>query len=156
MAALNQIQGGMYGTSLKPRLLRYLIKHKLPDEKHPFRDTSELVQLSDTVRTHKLLSETSSQPIDQKVMEEWKSAVDSWISLLVQLVSVDLVIFLVFRCVVFVSENVNIGLESREFYGSAPRNFVFRNLLCEFCCFDGSSVCFGNVNIGLKCQNFFC
>lgn len=92
MAALNQIQGGMYGTSLKPRLLRYLIKHKLPDEKHPFRDTSELVQLSDTVRTHRLLSETSSQPIDQKVMEEWKSAVDSWISLLVQLVSVDLVI----------------------------------------------------------------
>ncbi|KAL8090247.1 uncharacterized protein LOC141697677 [Apium graveolens] len=90
MAALNQIQGGMYGISLKPRLLRYLIKHKLPDEKHPFRDTSELVHLSDTVRTHRLLSETSSQPIDQNVMEEWKSAVDSWINLLVQLVSVDL------------------------------------------------------------------
>lgn len=92
MAALNQIEGGMYGASLKPRLLRYLIKHKLPDERNPFRDTSELVQLSATVRTHRLLSESSAQVIDQKIMEEWKSAVDSWINRLVQLVSNDLVI----------------------------------------------------------------
>lgn len=90
MAAFNQIEGGMYGISLKPRLLRYLIKNKLPDEKHAFGDTSELLHLASTVRTHRLLSESSSQLIDQKLMEDWKSAVDSWINRLLQLVSIDM------------------------------------------------------------------
>ncbi|KAL1827943.1 hypothetical protein ACET3Z_006355 [Daucus carota] len=84
------IDGGMYGTSLKPRLLRHLIKNKLPDEKNPFRDTSELSHISSTVRTHRLLSEASSEPIDQKLMEEWKSAVDSWINRLIQLVAMNM------------------------------------------------------------------
>lgn len=87
MAAFDHIEGGMYGISLKPRLLRSLIKEKLPDEKYPFRDSSELLHVASTVRSHRLLSESASQSADQKLMENWKSVVDSWVNRLLILVS---------------------------------------------------------------------
>lgn len=96
MAAFDHIEGGMYGISLKPRLLRSLIKEKLPDEKHPFRDSSELLHVASTVRIHRLLSESASKSIDKKLMENWQSAVDSWVNRLLILVSSNMVNFSLF------------------------------------------------------------
>ncbi|KAL7108030.1 hypothetical protein ACP275_06G090100 [Erythranthe tilingii] len=78
---------GMYGVALKPKLLRSLLREYVPDEKHPFSNPSELSYIVSTVKTHKLLSEWSPQPMEQESVEAWKSTVDSWVKRLLTLTS---------------------------------------------------------------------
>ncbi|KAL3520882.1 hypothetical protein ACH5RR_019031 [Cinchona calisaya] len=78
MAASNQIQG-MYDVALKPQLLRSLLKEYVPDEKHPFRNPSDLSHVVSAVKTHRLLSECAPHSTNQKLIESWKSAVDAWV-----------------------------------------------------------------------------
>ncbi|KAK6156280.1 hypothetical protein DH2020_010528 [Rehmannia glutinosa] len=81
---------GMYDVALKPKLLRSLLREYVPDERHPFSNPSELSYVVSTVKTHNLLSEWASQPVEQNVMDAWKSAVDSWVHRLLTLASSNL------------------------------------------------------------------
>lgn len=87
MAAFEHIEN-MHDISLKPRLLRSLIKHHIPDadEKHPFRNPLDLSHVVSTLKTHTLLSESPTQPTDNKQIQNWKSAIDSWLKRLLLLV----------------------------------------------------------------------
>ncbi|KAK2999853.1 hypothetical protein RJ639_024155, partial [Escallonia herrerae] len=87
MAAVDHVQN-MNDVALKPRLLRSLTKHHLPDEKHPLKNPLHLSRVISTVKTHRLLSENpASQSADQKHIDRWKSAVDAWVNRLLVLVS---------------------------------------------------------------------
>ncbi|KAG2672396.1 hypothetical protein I3760_13G038900 [Carya illinoinensis] len=87
MAAFNHVKN-MYDVSLKPRLLRTLIKEDLPDETHPFRNPAGLSTVVSMIKTHGLLSESSfGESTNRKQIENWKSAVDSWVERLDLLVS---------------------------------------------------------------------
>ncbi|KAK6135923.1 hypothetical protein DH2020_030341 [Rehmannia glutinosa] len=83
---------GMYDVALKPKLLRSLLREYVPDERHPFSNPSELSYVVSTVKTHNLLSEWASQPVEQNVVDAWKSAVDSWVHRLLTLASSNLVL----------------------------------------------------------------
>lgn len=83
---------GMYDVALKPKLLRSLLREYVPDEKHPFSNHSELSYVVSTIKTHKLLCEWTSQPVEQDLVDAWKSAVDSWVNRLLTLASSNLVI----------------------------------------------------------------
>ncbi|KAL0303574.1 UNVERIFIED_CONTAM: hypothetical protein Sradi_6225500 [Sesamum radiatum] len=78
---------GMYDVALKPKLLRSLLREYVPDEKHPFSNPSELLYVVSTVKTQKLLSEWAPLPLDQDLVDAWKSAVDSWVHRLLTLAS---------------------------------------------------------------------
>ncbi|KAK4431127.1 hypothetical protein Salat_0874800 [Sesamum alatum] len=78
---------GMYDVALKPKLLRSLLREYVPDEKHPFSNPSELLYVVSTVKTHKLLSEWAPLPLEQDLVDAWKSAVDSWVHRLLTLAS---------------------------------------------------------------------
>ncbi|GFQ03160.1 hypothetical protein PHJA_002459800 [Phtheirospermum japonicum] len=81
---------GMYNVALKPKLLRSLLREYVPDERHPFSNPSELSYVVSTVKNHKLLSEWAPQPVEQDLVEAWKSAVDSWVNRLLTLASSNL------------------------------------------------------------------
>ncbi|KAL0322146.1 UNVERIFIED_CONTAM: hypothetical protein Scaly_2511000 [Sesamum calycinum] len=81
---------GMYDVALKPKLLRSLLREYVPDEKHPFSNPSELLYVVSTVKTQKLLSEWAPQPLEQDLVDAWKSAVDSWVHRLLTLASSNL------------------------------------------------------------------
>lgn len=86
MAAFDHVQN-MYDVALKPRLLRSLIKEHIPDEKQQLRNPLELSHVVSAIKTHELLSERVVQSADNKKMiEKWKSAVDSWVDRLLMLV----------------------------------------------------------------------
>ncbi|KAL0401543.1 UNVERIFIED_CONTAM: hypothetical protein Slati_4184200 [Sesamum latifolium] len=78
---------GMYDVALKPKLLRSLLREYVPDEKHPFSNPSELLYVVSTVKTQKLLSEWAPLPLEQDLVDAWKSAVDSWVHRLLTLAS---------------------------------------------------------------------
>ncbi|KAL2227672.1 UNVERIFIED_CONTAM: hypothetical protein Sindi_2125900 [Sesamum indicum] len=82
---------GMYDVALKPKLLRSLLREYVPDEKHPFSNPSELLYVVSTVKTQKLLSEWAPLPLEQDLVDAWKSAVDSWVHRLLTLASSSLV-----------------------------------------------------------------
>ncbi|GMY23428.1 proline-, glutamic acid- and leucine-rich protein 1 isoform X1 [Fagus crenata] len=86
MAAFNHFKN-MYDVAMKPRLLRTLIKERVPDETHPFENPAELSTVVSMIKTHGLLSESFGESTDQKLIENWKSAVDSWFERLLLLVS---------------------------------------------------------------------
>ena len=81
----------MYDVALKPRLLRTLMKEHLPDEKLPFSNPSEISWAVSMVKTHGLLSECFTESMDQSQIENWKSAVDSWVDRILTLVSNNMV-----------------------------------------------------------------
>ncbi|KAI3458851.1 hypothetical protein Pfo_015514 [Paulownia fortunei] len=81
---------GMYDVALKPKLLRSLLREYVPDERHPFSNPSELSYVVSTVKTHKLLTEWTPQPVEQDLVDAWKSAVDSWVHRLLTLASSNL------------------------------------------------------------------
>ncbi|CAI9773967.1 unnamed protein product [Fraxinus pennsylvanica] len=60
-------------------LLRSLLKEYVPDEKHPFRSPSKLSSVVSSIKTHKLLSEWAPESTNKNVIDELKSAVDSWV-----------------------------------------------------------------------------
>lgn len=82
---------GMNDVALKPKLLRSLLREYVPDEKHPFSNPSELSYVVSTIKTHKLLSEWTTQSGQEDVVEAWKLAVDSWVNRLLTLASSTLV-----------------------------------------------------------------
>ncbi|KAK4593338.1 hypothetical protein RGQ29_017452 [Quercus rubra] len=86
MAAFNYFKN-MYDVDMKPRLLRTLIKERVPDDKHPFENPAELSTVVSLIKTHGLLSESFSKSTDQKLLDNWKSAVDSWVERVLLLVS---------------------------------------------------------------------
>ncbi|XP_030966472.1 uncharacterized protein LOC115987139 [Quercus lobata] len=86
MAAFNYFKN-MYDVDMKPRLLRTLIKERVPDDKHPFENPAELSTVVSLIKTHGLLSESFSKSTDQKLVDNWKSAVDSWVERVLLLVS---------------------------------------------------------------------
>lgn len=86
----------MYDIKLKPRLLRTLIKEHVPDEKHPFRNPSELSKVVSMIKAHKLLGESSTEATDKKQVEIWTSTVDAWVERLFSLVSSSMVSLLIF------------------------------------------------------------
>ncbi|XWS56869.1 hypothetical protein CRYUN_Cryun09bG0122400 [Craigia yunnanensis] len=95
MASFDQSEN-MYDVGLKPRMLRRLIRQYLPDEKHPLSlndSCFELPMLVSFIQTHRLLSESDSQTMDQKLFNSWKSAVDDWVNHLELLLSSDMVYF---------------------------------------------------------------
>ncbi|KAJ9540229.1 hypothetical protein OSB04_026735 [Centaurea solstitialis] len=88
MAAFDHIQS-MNDVALKARLLRSLIKERIPDEKQQLRNPLELSHVVSAIKTHQLISERLLQSDDdnKKLIEKWKSAVDSWIERLLLLAS---------------------------------------------------------------------
>lgn len=90
MAASDTIEN-MYDLALKPRLLRSLLKEYVPDLKHQFRNPSVLSYVVSAVKTHQLLSESAPPESDEKLIENWTVAVDSWINRVVALASSDTV-----------------------------------------------------------------
>ncbi|KAG8380636.1 hypothetical protein BUALT_Bualt06G0036400 [Buddleja alternifolia] len=76
--------------ALKSKLLRSLLRDYVPDHKHAFTNPSELSYVVSTVKTHKLLSEWAPQPLQQDLIDAWKSAVDSWVHRLLTLASSNL------------------------------------------------------------------
>ena len=91
MAAFNYFKN-MYDVDMKPRLLRTLIKERVPDDKHPFENPAELSTVVSLIKTHGLLSESFSKSTDQKLVDNWKSAVDSWVERVLLLVSSNMVL----------------------------------------------------------------
>ncbi|XP_062091771.1 uncharacterized protein LOC133797759 isoform X2 [Humulus lupulus] len=89
MAAFDLVNN-MNDVALRPRLLRTLIRDHIPDDKHPFGSPSQLSKVTSMVKTHNLLSESFGELEDQKLMGNWKSAVDSWVDRLLLLVSNDM------------------------------------------------------------------
>lgn len=89
MAAFNLV-ANMYDPALKPRLLHKLLREHVPDDKRTFHDHSELSNAVSMIKIHDLLSESSSSK-DQKLIDSWKSAVDSWVDRLFLLLSDDMV-----------------------------------------------------------------
>ncbi|KAK1260845.1 hypothetical protein QJS04_geneDACA013378 [Acorus gramineus] len=75
---------------LKPRLLRSIVRDRLPEENRPFPAPSELSHIVSSIKNHGLLSESVHGPVDPKTMEGWKSAMDEWVDRLVSLVSGDM------------------------------------------------------------------
>lgn len=90
MAAFDHIKD-MYDVALRPRLLRTLIRENVPDEKHPFGSPSKLSKVASMIKTHSLLAESYREPIDQKQIDNWRAAIDSWVDRLLQLLSSDMV-----------------------------------------------------------------
>ncbi|KAH0713509.1 hypothetical protein KY289_009468 [Solanum tuberosum] len=88
MAASDTIEN-MYDVALKPRLLRSLLKEYVPDLKHQFRNPSVLSYVVSAIKTHQLLSESAPPESDEKLIENWTAAVDSWINRVVGLASSD-------------------------------------------------------------------
>nr|XP_016498511.1 PREDICTED: proline-, glutamic acid- and leucine-rich protein 1-like isoform X1 [Nicotiana tabacum] len=88
MAASDTIEN-MYDVALKPRLLRSFLKEYVPDLKHPFRNPSVLSYVVSTIKIQRLLSELAPPESDQKLIENWTSAVDSWINRVLALASSD-------------------------------------------------------------------
>jgi hypothetical protein len=92
MAAFNHFKN-MYDVTLKPRLLRTLIKEHVPDDTHPFPDPAGLSTVVSGIKTHGLLAECSfGESTDQKKIQNWKSAVDSWVERLLLLISHNMVL----------------------------------------------------------------
>lgn len=88
MAAFNLV-ANIYDPALKPRLLHKLLREHVPDDKHGFNDHLELSKVVSVIKIHNLLSESSSS-MDQKLIDSWKSAVDSWVNRLFFLLSNDM------------------------------------------------------------------
>ncbi|PIA27884.1 hypothetical protein AQUCO_07400011v1 [Aquilegia coerulea] len=85
---VTELYQNMYDVRLKPRLLRSLTKNHLPDENHPFPSPSELTNVVKAIKTHGLLSEcVYGDSVDQKLIDKWKSAVDTWVEQLLLLIS---------------------------------------------------------------------
>lgn len=80
-----------YDVAMKPKLLRSLLREYVPDEKHPFTNPSELSYVVSTVKTLKLLSESTPPEVQQDLVDAWKSAIDSWVNRLLVLASSNLV-----------------------------------------------------------------
>lgn len=91
MAAFNYFKN-MYDVDMKPRLLRTLLKERVPDDKHPFENPAELSTVVSMIKTHGLLSESLRESTDQKLVNNWKSAVDSWVERVLLLVSNNMVL----------------------------------------------------------------
>ena len=89
MAAFNLVVN-MYDPALKPRLIHKLLRVHVPDDKRAFNDHSELSKVVSMIKIHNLLSE-SLPSMDQKLIDSWKSAVDSWVNRLFLLLSNDMV-----------------------------------------------------------------
>ncbi|XVF41312.1 hypothetical protein PTKIN_Ptkin01aG0270500 [Pterospermum kingtungense] len=91
MATFDQFEN-MYDMRLKPVMLRCLIRQYLPDEKRPLslnHTCSELPKLVSIVQTFRLLSESETHSVDQKLINTWRSAVDDWVNRLELLLSSD-------------------------------------------------------------------
>ncbi|MQM03494.1 hypothetical protein Taro_036277 [Colocasia esculenta] len=79
---------------LKPRLLRSLVRDRLPDEKRSLQNPSQLSSVLSLVRVHDLLSESLPQktpageaPGPDKLARAWGAAVDAWVELCLALSS---------------------------------------------------------------------
>ncbi|RRT73005.1 hypothetical protein B296_00029973 [Ensete ventricosum] len=72
---------------LKPRLLRSLVRDRLPEESGPAPSPSELSSILASIKTHSLLSEHVPDPSDTKLIEAWRTAVDAWIERVLSLTS---------------------------------------------------------------------
>ena len=83
----------VYDVAFEPRLLRTLLKDHVPDQNQPFRSPSDLSIVLSAIKTHRLLSESVTESIDQKHIDKWKTAVDSWVDRLLALVSCNMVSF---------------------------------------------------------------
>ncbi|XP_052199109.1 uncharacterized protein LOC127806114 isoform X2 [Diospyros lotus] len=90
MVAFDHIRD-MNDISLKPWLLRSLIREHLPDQMRPVKGVPKLSYVMFMVKTYRLLSESSVEKSnDPKVFESWKAAVDSWVDRLLMLASSDM------------------------------------------------------------------
>ncbi|XP_010939528.1 uncharacterized protein [Elaeis guineensis] len=85
--AVTDFLEGMNDYRLRPRMLRSLVRDRLPDEKRPFSSPAELSSVLAYVKTHGLLSERLADSSDGKLIEAWRSAVDAWVDRILFLVS---------------------------------------------------------------------
>ena len=95
MARFDQLEN-MNDVAVKPPMLRSLIRQYVPDEKHPLslnNSCFELPKLVSILQTYRLLSESHTHSLDQKLINSWKSAVDDWVNRLELLLSSDMVYF---------------------------------------------------------------
>ncbi|RDX76940.1 hypothetical protein CR513_43008, partial [Mucuna pruriens] len=86
MAAFDHF-GNMNDVALKPRLLLTLIRDHLPDDKCSFSNPSQLSKVVSLIKTHSLLSESFPDSTRPKLIEAWKSALDSWLNRILSLLS---------------------------------------------------------------------
>ncbi|KAH0981972.1 hypothetical protein GBA52_009149 [Prunus armeniaca] len=89
MAAFDHIKD-LYDVALKPRLLHTLIRDHVPDTKHPLGSPFELSKVVYMINTHNLLRESVQDLTDQKLINNWRSAIDSWVNHLMELIASDI------------------------------------------------------------------
>ncbi|XP_010549501.1 PREDICTED: proline-, glutamic acid- and leucine-rich protein 1 isoform X2 [Tarenaya hassleriana] len=89
MAAFERFEG-VSDVRLKPRILRNLLSEHVPHEKQPLSNPLSLSKVVSSIQTHRLLSESSTETTEQKLIEKWKSVVDDWVDRLLTLVSSNL------------------------------------------------------------------
>ena len=80
-------QTNLYDVDIKPHLLHMLIKERVPGDKHPFENPTELSTVVSLIKTHGHLSKFFSKSTDQKLVNNWKSAIDSWVKHVLLLIS---------------------------------------------------------------------
>ncbi|CAH2034466.1 unnamed protein product [Thlaspi arvense] len=80
----------MNDSRLKSNILRNLLSEYVPNEKQPLTNFLSLSKVVSTIATHKLLSESPSASIDQKLQSKSRSAVDDWVERLLALISSDM------------------------------------------------------------------
>nr|XP_009403178.1 PREDICTED: proline-, glutamic acid- and leucine-rich protein 1 [Musa acuminata subsp. malaccensis]XP_018683559.1 PREDICTED: proline-, glutamic acid- and leucine-rich protein 1 [Musa acuminata subsp. malaccensis] len=85
--AITDYLEGMNDPRLKPRLLRSLVRDRLPEESGPAPSPSELSSILASIKTHSLLSEHVPDLSDAKLIEAWRTAVDAWIERVLSLAS---------------------------------------------------------------------
>ncbi|CAL2265983.1 unnamed protein product [Prunus armeniaca] len=89
MAAFDHIKD-MYDVALKPRLLHTLIRDHVPDNKHPFGSPLDLSKVVYTIKTHNLLRESVQDLTFQKLINNWRSTIDSCVNHLMELIVNDI------------------------------------------------------------------
>lgn len=89
--AVTDFLEGMNDYRLRPRMLRSLVRDRLPDEKRPLPSPADLSSILAYVKTHGLLSESLADSSDGKLIEAWRSAVDAWVDRVLFLVSSNMV-----------------------------------------------------------------
>ncbi|KAJ3692315.1 hypothetical protein LUZ60_012665 [Juncus effusus] len=80
MSSSDYLSAGLQDLRLKPRLLRALTRDLDPTP------DLQLCSLLDKLKIHGLLTETSVQKLEPKVLDEWRVAVDAWAERLVGMV----------------------------------------------------------------------
>ncbi|KAG0477926.1 hypothetical protein HPP92_012645 [Vanilla planifolia] len=87
MGSSSELFSGMNDYRLKSRILRSVVRDRLPDDKRTFPSSTELASVLSIVRKQGLLSELCLDNAESKLSETWAAAVDGWVDRVLSLAS---------------------------------------------------------------------